>query len=62
MREITQAIIVLTVAGWAAWDVSVLLLAGPPATISCVVWDWTRQNSIIAFAAGLVCGHLFWPR
>jgi len=35
---------------------------GSAATVSNVVLTWTRSYPILAFLAGLIAGHLFWPQ
>ena len=48
-------ILVLALEVWA-------LLTGNP-TISQVVWSLSKPvATAVAFAAGFVCGHLFWPK
>ena len=44
-----------------AWDVVVVLMGRPEVTISAVILQLTRENPIIAFALGVIIGHLFWP-
>lgn len=29
-------------------------------TISEVVWSWLRRHPVVAFAGGVLAGHLFW--
>ncbi len=43
-------------------DVALNVRYGPEATVSRVVLSWTRSYPILAFAAGIVAGHLFWPQ
>lgn len=31
-------------------------------TISEIVWTWSERSTLLPFAFGLLCGHLFWPR
>ena len=43
------------------WDVAVLIADRPEVTISAVLLELTEEAPIIAFALGVVVGHLFWP-
>jgi hypothetical protein len=45
-----------------AWDIHALWRYGMDATISKVLYDWSRNNPIVACIAGILCGHLFWPQ
>jgi len=44
------------------WDLAMMLLAkDPSSTISWALYSISCQHPIIAFAFGLLCGHVFWP-
>jgi len=43
------------------WDIVILLVFGTEATISQVVYTYSRQYPLIPLVAGIVTGHLFWP-
>lgn len=61
-KKITVVIIVLMVVGGALYDVVALVNGGVEATISRVVLNASCKHPIIAFAMGVLCGHLFWPQ
>lgn len=61
-RDITGWIIVAAVVILIAYDVVAVVLWGEPATISAVTRDTVLGHPVVAFAAGLLCGHLFWPQ
>lgn len=42
-------------------DAIIALRGAGSATVSQVITDLTREHPIIAFGAGLLAGHLFWP-
>jgi hypothetical protein len=54
--------IIAWVAVAAVYDVIVAYLYGSQPTISRVIHDWTYGNPVIAFALGVLCGHLFWSQ
>jgi hypothetical protein len=43
------------------WDIAVLIMGRPEATLSAVLLQLSKDNPIIAFLLGVVVGHLFWP-
>ena len=43
------------------WDIAVLIMGRPEATLSAVLLQLSKGNPIIAFLLGVVVGHLFWP-
>ena len=62
MLELTAKLILLgLVIVVAFWDAAVLIMGRPEATISAVLLQITKENPLIAFALGVVVGHLFWP-
>ena len=58
----TTAIVVGLVGLAIAFDIWLSITDGPDKTISHEVYQATLKNPIVAFAAGVVCGHLFWPQ
>jgi hypothetical protein len=58
--RVTRVIILGLVAIAVAWDVWTLFSSTPNDTISETVWAAIAHSPIISFAAGFVCGHLFW--
>ena len=62
MLELTAKLILLgLVIVVIFWDAAVLLMGRPEVTLSAVILQLTKENPIIAFALGVVIGHLFWP-
>jgi hypothetical protein len=55
--EITNAIILASIALWIAWDIVAYRLGGTPATESA--W-WWRAPRWLVFLTGFLCGHWFW--
>lgn len=43
------------------FDIAIVALRGPSASISWTLLDMARNYPIIAFALGVVAGHVFWP-
>ena len=56
----TKAVIVAVALILAAYEALVIALGIPQATISEAVWDWSSRYPYLPFAAGILCGHLFW--
>ncbi len=48
-------------AGLLLYEVIALLTGGKQPTLSEMVWRASR-NPVVPFLAGLLAGHLFWPR
>jgi hypothetical protein len=61
-RQTTTVFIILWIAGAVAYDVAVAYLYGSQPTISRIVHDWAYGNPVVAFALGVLCGHLFWSQ
>lgn len=62
MREVTEWLLILTVAVLLAYDVLAIRGSGPEASISYVLRDWSRREPAIPFALGFALGHILWPR
>lgn len=60
MAEATQWILIIAVGVLAFWDTVAFSIVGVEATISRVVYAASVKYPIIAFAVGVVCGHIFW--
>jgi hypothetical protein len=56
--NLAQWLVIITVVVWIVVDIILSILRKE--TISKVIWAWTAKYPIIAFLAGLICGHLFW--
>lgn len=69
-RQITRALILVTVLLWIFWDVWVFYTSGNPSTESATLVRWSWYHPWIPFMAGLLCGHIFfdlrepvdWPK
>jgi hypothetical protein len=55
----TWALIFGTIAIWIIYDVFAALHFGTASTISWQTYEWSQKYPFIAFAAGVLCGHLF---
>lgn len=60
IRETTKYIVIIFVVVLAIYDVYAFMSA-ENSTISVVITDWSRIYPSIAFVAGLICGHWFFP-
>lgn len=60
VRKITYAVILASIAILIVYDFYAIIQGGPEATISWVIIDRSYDYPIIPFAAGVLCGHLFW--
>lgn len=59
----TTTILLLTIAGvLIGYDIFAVLKWGYHGTISYDLLTNAEKRPIIAFAMGVVCGHLFWPQ
>lgn len=56
----TTAFIVFNVLGAVAFDF--WLHGKSETTLSRRFWQWNEKYASVAFAAGFLCGHLWWPR
>jgi len=59
-RTRTAIFCVLVLAVCIAWDILARVFGGEGATISWLVIDSAYRWPILSFAAGVLCGHLFW--
>jgi hypothetical protein len=57
-----MVLIVVVVLTLGVYDIVAYVHGGVQATISRVVLGWAHANPVVAFAVGLLCGHLFWPQ
>jgi hypothetical protein len=62
VRMLTGAILVCVTATLIAYDIYAIMAGGVEATISRVILETSASMPILAFAAGVLCGHLFWPQ
>lgn len=60
--KVTKIIVLSTVGAIIVYDIIAFATGGVDSTISRVVLGWSRENPFAPFAAGVVCGHLFWPQ
>lgn len=61
MKKITMVFTVLTVIAIALYDTFALATGGYEATISCLLYTYSKQQPIIPFVFGVFAGHLFFP-
>lgn len=59
-RAITAWFIIAIVVVCIVYDVWVCANYGSESTISWVTWTTCQHYPVIPFAAGILCGHLFW--
>lgn len=60
MIHLTKVVLLVAVVLLILYDIVAFLWGGQDATISNVIAKLSIDNPIIPFAAGLLCGHLFW--
>ena len=61
IKAITGGFIVGCIVVIIGYDIWAVLQGGIDATISAMIQDAAHDYPIIAFAAGVLCGHFFWP-
>jgi hypothetical protein len=57
-----KTFLVSLAAGAAAYELAALRNEAEGDTLSEVVWSASDRWPVVAFAAGMVAGHFFWPR
>jgi len=60
-KLLTTIIVIATIAGLIAYDIWVAIEPTPSDTISVIVLSFAMRHPFASFAAGILCGHLFWP-
>lgn len=58
-RTFAQILILATIVVWVGVDVYLYATYGNPSTISATIWRWSWHIPGVPFAAGVLCGHLF---
>jgi hypothetical protein len=58
-QKVTAGFVIATVAIWVLYDGTIAAKYGSSATISWVVYIECQKRPAIPFAAGVLCGHLF---
>lgn len=61
-RQITLLVITFVIFALIFYDVIICIKYGALSTISYVTWTSAKDYPIIPFAAGILCGHLFWTQ
>ena len=61
-KQMTICFIIVWVSVAVVYDVVIAYFYGAQPTISRIVHDWAYGNPVIAFALGVLCGHLFWSQ
>jgi hypothetical protein len=62
VSALTAWLLYLMIISIGTYDIVVSWRYGNDATVSRVVWRFSAEYPILAFAAGLVIGHLLWPQ
>jgi hypothetical protein len=58
----TTVILILAVISLGLYDIYAAWRFGITGTISYVIYHDSKSYPIIAFAMGVICGHLFWAQ
>lgn len=59
--QFTLAILLLgAVAIVYVWDAYTLTIGQPGHTVSAIIKEWSKEQPILAFAFGVLIGHIFW--
>lgn len=58
-KLITTIIIIAAVVGLVAWDIVAYFKGGGDATISELIWVWSKDYPFIPFLGGVLVGHLW---
>jgi hypothetical protein len=58
----TPIVLAFVVGGLLLFDLYALSAWGWDETISVAVLQLSKKYPVVAFLAGVVCGHLFWPQ
>jgi hypothetical protein len=61
MKRMTNYFLLAVLIVVCAYDLYAYWWLTPQQTVSRTVFDLAREYPIIAFVAGVVAGHLFWP-
>lgn len=61
-KIITAWFIVIIIFTCIFYDIYIGINYGTASTISWVTWTTAKNYPIIPFAAGILCGHLFWTQ
>lgn len=63
-RQKTAMVLFVAALVVAGWDIYVAVHVGTDAgaTVSELMLAWASRHPIVAFAMGVVVGHLFWPQ
>jgi len=59
-RRTSQAVVIFTVIVIIAYDICAAIWGGYHGTVSGAIWDFSAKQPAVPFAAGVLCGHLFW--
>ena len=62
MNKVTDVVLVVVIVLLCLYDLAIVSSVGAEATISRRVLYWTLQYPLIAFATGMLIGHLFCPQ
>ena len=62
LKKVTAIFIVLTIVIIAVYDVWVYIQAGGDATISRIVYNFSKDWPIVNIIIGVLLGHFYWPQ
>lgn len=58
-RRCSQLCVIVSVIVIIAYDICAAIWGGRHETVSGIIWDWSAKHPVLPFAAGFLCGHLF---
>jgi hypothetical protein len=61
MAFLTKLVLIVTIVLLILYNLVVLYIAGPDATISRVAYQAAQENPFLVFALGFILGHILWP-
>ena len=61
MEELTDNIMLFVLVFGILYDIFVILKDGVQSSISVRLYRIGKDNPILPFAMGVLCGHWFWP-
>lgn len=62
LQGVARILLISFFCGIFLWDMSMMLLSKDPShSISWALYSISCEHPIIAFAFGILCGHVFWP-
>ena len=59
---VTELVLIVLTVALVAWDIYLAIDDTRGNTISQVIWRTARRHPVLAFAIGVLCGHLLLPQ